>query len=174
MLFRSLPPMLNTNEFSSWKFEMEYHMSASCTALCRSVVHGFHPHDASNLTPREDTESQLNKTALNIIQKAIPREHVTPIRACKTAKEAWDSLDTLFQGNESIQSSKYDVAIDKSENFVMLEDETPKELYRRTIELANQLRDFGKEEIIDEWIKRKFVKAITTFEKTLSTSIQTI
>jgi len=34
-----LPPMLNTNEFSSWKFEMESHISGSCTALWRSVVH---------------------------------------------------------------------------------------------------------------------------------------
>ena len=80
-----LPPMLNTNEFSNWKFEMESHISCSCTALWRSVVHGFHPHDASNLAPIEDIESQLNKTALNIIQKALPQEHVTHIRACKTA-----------------------------------------------------------------------------------------
>ena len=65
------------------------------------------------------------------------------------------------------------MAIDRSENFVMQEDETPEELYRRTVELANQLRDFGKEEISDEWVKRKFVKAITPFEKTLSTSIRT-
>ena len=46
------PPMLNTNEFSNWKFEMESHISGSCNALWRSIVHGFHPHDASNLTPR--------------------------------------------------------------------------------------------------------------------------
>jgi len=168
-----LPPMLNTNEFSSWKFEMESHISGSCTALWRSVVHGFHPHDASNLTPREDIESQLNKTALNIIQKALPREHLTHICGCKTAKEAWDSLDTLFQGNAIIQSSKYDVALDKAENFVMHEDESPEDLYRRLVTLANELRDFGKEEITDEWIKRKFVKAITPFEKNLSTSIRT-
>ena len=55
----------------------------------------------------------------------------------------------------------------------MLEDETPEELYRRTVELGNQLRDFGRDEIPDDWIKRKFVKAITPFEKTLSTSIRT-
>ena len=35
------------------------------------------------------------------------------------------------------------------------------------------MRDFGKEEITDEWIRRKFVKAITPFEKTLFTSIRT-
>ena len=117
--------MLNTNEFSNWKFEMESHISGSYTALWRSIINGFHPHDASNLTPREDIESQLNNTALNIIQKSLPREHVTHIRKCKTAKEAWDSIDKLFQGNESIQSSKYDMAVDKADNFVMLEDETP-------------------------------------------------
>jgi hypothetical protein len=92
---------------------------------------------------------------------------------CKTAKEAWESLDKLFQGNESIQSSKYDMEIDKSDNFFMQEDETPEELYRRTVELANQLRYFGKDEIPDEWIKRKFVKAITPFEKSLFASIRT-
>src|SRR5664279_3242112 len=167
------PPMLNTNEFSMWKYEMESHISSSCNALWRIILHGFHPCDPNNLTPREDTDSQLNNTALRIIQKALPREHLAHIRSCKTAKEAWNSLNTLFQGNESIQSSKYDIAIDQAEQFVMHEDESPEELYRRLVSLATQLRDFGKDEISDDWIKRKFLKAITPFEKNLSTNIRT-
>ena len=55
----------------------------------------------------------------------------------------------------------------------MHEDESPEDLYRRLVTLANELRDFGKEEISDEWIKRKFVKAITPFEKNLATNIRT-
>ena len=123
---------------------MESHISGSCNSLWRSIVHGFHSHDPRNLTPREDIDSQLNKMALHIIQKALPREHVTHIRDCTTAKEAWDSLNTLFQGNESIQSSKYDVALDKDGTFVMHEDESPKDLYRSLVTLENELRDFGK------------------------------
>ena len=34
------------------------------------------------------------------------------------------------------------------------------------------MRDFGNEVISDDWIKRKFLKAITPFEKTLATTIR--
>ena len=96
------------------------------------------PRSDTRQTPREDIDSQLNKTALHIIQKALPQEHVTHIRGCTTAKEAWDSLNTLFQGYESIQSSKYDVALDKAKTFVMLENKTPEDLYRRLVTVRAQ------------------------------------
>src|SRR5664279_6410713 len=150
---------------------MESHIRSSCNSLWRSVQHGFHDQDPSNLTPREDVECQLNATALNIIQKALPLELLAHIRSCKTAKEAWDSLNILFEGNASIQQSKYDVALDEADMFVMQEDESPEDLYRRLTALAVQLRNFGREEISDDWIKRKFVKSITPFEKTLATTI---
>src|SRR5664279_1915944 len=166
------PPMLNTNDFSLWKFLMESHISSSCNALWRSVLYGFRPYDPRNLTPKEVVECQLNATALNIIQKALPLELLAHIRSCNTAKEAWDSLNILFEGNSSIQQSKYDLALDQADMFVMQEDESPEDLYRRLTALAIQLRYFGREEIIDDWVKRKFVKAITPFEKTLATTIR--
>ncbi|KAK1607444.1 hypothetical protein QYE76_031117 [Lolium multiflorum] len=50
------------------------------------------------------------------------------IRSLKTAKEAWDKLDKLFLGNESIQSSRFDEVNNMADNFIMIEGESPEEM----------------------------------------------
>ena len=79
----------------------------------------------------------------------------------KITKEAWQKLDNLFLGNKSIQQSKYETALDQAEEFVMQDDESPEDLYRRLTALAVTLTECGDKQVDDAWIKRKFLKAIT-------------
>ena len=41
----------------------------------------------------------------------------------------------------------------------ILDDEEPRELFRRVTKLAVALRDHGSKDMDDNWIKRKFLKA---------------
>jgi hypothetical protein len=94
------------------------------------------------------------------------------IRSLKTAKEAWDKLDKLFLGNESIQSSRFDEVNNMADNFVMIEGESPEEMYRRLIALAVQMQDLGATFVDDHWIKRKFYNALLPYEEVKLTAIR--
>ena len=72
----------------------------------------------------------------------------------------------------SIQRSNYEVVQDEADEFVMNEDEEPRELYRRLTTLAVSLRDHGSKDTDDNWIKRKFLKAMMPYHKAMSSVIR--
>ncbi|KAK1610929.1 hypothetical protein QYE76_034602 [Lolium multiflorum] len=142
------------------------------TKLWRIIEEGYSPRDPKSLTRRDVVDDQLNATAINMIHMAITHKDRTHIRSLKTAKEAWDKLEKLFLGNASIQSSRFDEVNNMADNFVMVEGETPEEMYRRLIALAVQMQDLGATFVDDHWIKRKFYNALLPYEEVKLTAIR--
>jgi hypothetical protein len=164
--------MLDPKDFPNWQFNMRSHMSSCCVFLIDIIEQGFHPQDPLNMTPTEKANHQLNATAMRMIQTAAGPTYTTHIRVCKMAKQCWDNLHNLFLGSASIQLCKYEAVLDEAKEFVMNEDETPEDLYRRLSALAITLNDFGFEKVEDSWIKRKFLKAITPSNQSLAQTIR--
>ena len=54
----------------------------------------------------------------------------------------------------------------------MKEDEEPRELYWRVTKLAVSLQDHGSKDTNDNWIKRKFLKAMMPYHKAMSSVIR--
>ncbi|KAK1668095.1 hypothetical protein QYE76_056254 [Lolium multiflorum] len=158
ILTHGLPPLLEYNSFGDWKFLMRSHVRSASTELWRIIEEGYSPQDPMNLTRREVVDHQLNAIAIDMIHLAITPKDRAHIRSLKTAKEAWDELDKLFLGNGSIQCSHFSEVM--ANDFVMLEGESPEEMYRRLIYLAIQMRDLGATFVDDLWIKKKFYNAL--------------
>ena len=78
----------------------------------------------------------------------------------------------LYKGSSSIQRSNYEVVLDQADEFVMKEDEDPRDLYRRVTAIAVALKDHGSKDVDDTWVKRKFLKAIMPFNKAMSSVIR--
>ena len=83
------------------------------------------------------------------------------------AKEAWEHVVSIYKGR-SIQCSNFEAVQDEADEFAMNEDEEPRELYRRLTTLAVSLRDHGSKDTGDNWIKRKFLKAMMPYHKAMS------
>jgi hypothetical protein len=162
---QGLPPALDSTNFENWQFLMQSHVRSSSTELWRIIKEGFKPYDPSNLTRREVVDDQLNATALHMIHLAVSPKDRAHIRMLKTAKEAWDKLDEVFLGNESIQSSKFDEAHAEADAFIMNEGESAEDMYRRLTALAVKLRDLGASHVDDSWVKRKFYTALLPYEE---------
>ncbi|KAK1652318.1 hypothetical protein QYE76_070123 [Lolium multiflorum] len=142
------------------------HLEQPSASTERRIIEvGYSPRDPKNLTRRDVVDDQLNATAINMIHMAITPKDRAHIRSLKTAKEAWDKLEKLFLGNASIQSSRFDEVNNMADNFVMIEGETPEEMYRRLIALAVQMQDLGATFVDDHWIKRKFYNALLPYEE---------
>jgi hypothetical protein len=91
----------------------------------------------------EEVDEQLNATAKHLLQQAVPDTHAAHINNFSTAKEVWDYLTTLFVGNKSIRSSKFDELKSEERYFIMRDNETPDEMYQRILALATTLTGFG-------------------------------
>ncbi|KAK1664531.1 hypothetical protein QYE76_052690 [Lolium multiflorum] len=172
ILSHGSPPLLESNNFENWQFLMKSHVRSASTELWRIIEEGYSPRDPKHLTRREVVDDQLNATAINMIHMVVTPKDRAHIRSLKTAKEAWDKLDKLFLGNESIQSSRFDEVNNMADNFVMVEGESPEEMYRRLIALAVQMQDLGATFVDDHWIKRKFYNALLPYEEVKLTAIR--
>ena len=78
----------------------------------------------------------------------------------------------LYKGSSSIQQSNYEVVLDEADEFVMKEDEDPRDLYQRVTAIVVAAKDHGSKDVDDTWIKRKFLKAIMPFNKAMSSVIR--
>ncbi|KAK1616573.1 hypothetical protein QYE76_022090 [Lolium multiflorum] len=172
ILSHGSPPLLESNSFENWQFLMRSHVRSASTELWRIIEEGYSPRDPKNLTRREVVDDQLNATAINMIHMAVTPKDRAHIFSLKTAKEAWNELDKLFLGNESIQNSRFDEVNNMADNFVMIEGESPEEMYRRLIALAVQMQDLGATFVDDHWIKRKFYNALLPYEEVKLTAIR--
>src|SRR3954467_4874148 len=63
-------------------------------------------------------------------------------------------------GSSSIRSSKFDKVQDQAYHFVMIDGESPEDLYQSLIALSNLMMDHGSMDTDDGWIKRKFITTI--------------
>jgi hypothetical protein len=166
------PKLLKNEDFAAWVYKFRRHLNHSSTNLWRIIEQGFYPRDPDNFTPREAADHQFNESALFILQEAIPPEDLAHIRPFTVAKEAWDHVVSMFKGSASIQRSNFEVVQDQADEFAMLDDEEPRELYRRLTTLAVSLRDHGSKDTDDNWIKRKFLKAMMPYHKAMSSVIR--
>ena len=145
---------------------MKSHVCSSSIELWRIIEEGLHIGDHTNLTRREVVDSQLNATALHMIQLGVGPKDMPHIEHLNTAKEAWDALTDLFVGNESMIRNRYDALSNEAEGFYMLDGENHEDMYRRLKGIATTFRKHGATHIDDAWIKRKYVSALMPFEPT--------
>ena len=75
---------------------------------------------------------------------------------------------SLYRGSTSIQRSNYEVVQDEADEFPMKEDEEPRELYQRVTKLTVSLRDPRSKDTDDNWIERKFLKAMMPYHNAMS------
>jgi hypothetical protein len=128
--------------------------------------------DPNNLTRREVVDSQLNATALHMIQIAVGSKDLPHIQHFSTAKEAWQGLSDVFVGNESMKRTRYVAFSNQAEGFFMMDGEDHQEMYRRLKAIATTFKNLSAHHIDDEWIKMKYILAITPYEPADVKSVQ--
>ncbi|KAK1692301.1 hypothetical protein QYE76_008998 [Lolium multiflorum] len=138
-------------------------LSAS-NELWRIIVEGFKPYNPDKLTRREAVDSQLNNTALHMIQTSVGTKELSRVRHFTTAKEAWDGLAASCIGSESTRRNKYNALRNKAEGFMRLPDEDHEDMYGRLLTVAGAFRNVGATHIDDSWIKEKYIDGMMPFE----------
>jgi hypothetical protein len=109
-------------------------------------------------------ESQLNVSALWIIQQAVGDKEMPHIEDIFTAKEAWEVLADTFIGNKNMKCNKFDEVSNEADGFLMEDGEDHKDMYRRLKALAKRFKKLGAEHADDAWVKRKYIQSLMDLE----------
>ncbi|KAK1647541.1 hypothetical protein QYE76_065346 [Lolium multiflorum] len=137
--------------------------ASASNELWRIILEGFKPYNPDKLTRREAVDSQLNNTALHMIQTSVGTQELPRVRNYTTAKEAWDGLAASCIGSESTRRNKYNALRNQAEGFMRLPDEDHQVMYGRLLIVADAFRLSGATHINDSWIKEKYIECMMPF-----------
>ncbi|KAK1605255.1 hypothetical protein QYE76_028928 [Lolium multiflorum] len=137
--------------------------SSASNELWRIIQEGFNPYNPDKLTRREAVDSQLNNTALHMIQTSVGTKDLPRVRNYTTAKEAWEGLAASCIGSESTRRNKYNALKNKAEGFMRLPDEDHQDMYSRLLIVADSFRLIGATHINDSWIKEKYIECMMPY-----------
>jgi hypothetical protein len=117
------------------------------------------PEDATpELVPQKNARLSNDKALHALCQALSPFEFVK-ISNCESAKEAWQILETTYEGLKLVKSAKLQMLISKFEEIKMLEEETFGEFYSKISDLRNSMVSLWKP-ISDLKLIRKFLRSL--------------
>ena len=102
----------------------------------------------------------------------LANEGVEHIRSLENAKEAWDHLIDMYDGNINIQGSKKFIMQRQVDNFIMKDGEIPEDMFRRLKALVVDMRDCGFKDCDEDWVKEKFLQALIPYNEHMVMNVQ--
>jgi hypothetical protein len=127
-----VPPFDGTN-YSYWK---------ACMLFFVKSIDFWKIVETSWIKPEENTITQkahefpMLKPSMPYVKHFSPSEFAR-ISNCEIAKDAWQILETTYEGTKLVKSAKLQMLISKFEEIKLLEEETFGEFYTKISNLRN-------------------------------------
>jgi hypothetical protein len=151
-------PAFDGTNYGYWMARMRYFLKS---IDCWSIVE-------TGWTKLEDAALELvphknirlsNDKVLHALCQALSPSEFSKISKCESAKEAWQILETTYEGTKLVKSTKLQMLISKFEEIKMLEEETFGEFYSKMSDLRNSMVSLGKP-ISDVKLIRKIIRSL--------------
>ncbi|XP_031095135.1 uncharacterized protein LOC115999425 [Ipomoea triloba] len=95
-------------------------------------------------TSNDRIRNNLNNIAKDILFKAVDDTIFPKIRKCKTAKEIWEALIKIGEGDEQEKDNKLTIVMKKFEDFKILSNESIADMVARMIKILGEINVLGK------------------------------
>ena len=116
-------------------------------------------------------KSNLNWSAMNIMQCALHPTEFSRVSSCTTAKEMWDKLQVIYESTLEVRETKANMLVSEYEAFHMKNNESISEMYAKLTLITNGLKSLGKTYSEYELIK-KILRSLTPVWHTKATIVE--
>ncbi|XP_031099811.1 uncharacterized protein LOC116004010 [Ipomoea triloba] len=118
------------------------------------------PKDKSLLTKEERTRANLDNIAKDILYKALDESLFPRVRKCKSAKDIWDTLMQIGEGDEQEKENKLTIAMKRFEDFKLGTKESISDMEARFMKLLMDIRDLDEEKLSQKEINLKILRGL--------------
>jgi len=134
-------PLFKGDDYSLWNIRMKNYL-LSLVFYVWQYVENCYPAPA---TPPTDTIGKNicndNSRAVNAILGGLTNPIFLKVMHCNSAKETWDKLDVIYEGDRKFKESKLQTYIAHFENLNMEEEEKIVEYLHRVDEVVNSIKE---------------------------------
>ncbi|CAM8963824.1 unnamed protein product [Rhodiola kirilowii] len=176
-------PVLSPGEYDWWKDQFEAHVCSLDGKLWRVFEKGNFPildvTDPANPKDKEkdkytkaDYKSlQQNARAKKVLYIALSPGDQVKMVVYKTAKEQWDGLARLYEGNEDIKRNRILAATKDYKSVEQRKDKSLDDFYTRFQVIIAQLNSL--DEVLPQWkVTHQFMQALYSRWDTVTTALQ--
>jgi len=137
-----VPPFDGTN-YGYWKVHMRFFLKS--IDIWKIVEIGWiKPEETDKISITQTSARLSNDKALHALYQPLSPSEFARISNCEIAKDAWQILETTYEGMKLVKSAKTQMLISKFEEIKMLEEETFREFYTKISDLKNSMVSLGK------------------------------
>jgi hypothetical protein len=152
-------PQFDGQKYVFWSIRMRTYIQAQGFQVWKSIVDGY---TAPAVPPTNDKEVKLgenNSKATNALLNGLSDMVFTKVAHCKSAKEIWDKLQNIYEGDTKVKATKLQTYRGQFEQLKMKEDEDIVAYFLRVDETVNAIIGLG-EEIEESVIVQKILRSL--------------
>jgi hypothetical protein len=163
-------PTFDGTNYGYWKARMRFFLkSIDCWNIVE--IGWTKPEDTTLETVPLKNTRLSNDKALHALCQALSPSEFAKISNCVSAKEAWQILETTYEGTKLVKSAKLQMLISRFEEIKMLEEETFGKFYSKVSDLRNSMVSLGKP-ILDVKLIRKILRSFPEHFRIKVTTIE--
>ncbi|XVF01804.1 hypothetical protein REPUB_Repub04eG0121000 [Reevesia pubescens] len=117
------------------------------------------PKSKSKWITNDKAKVQINFKAINTLHYALNLAKFNRISTCNNAKEIWDKLKVTHEGTSQVNESKITLLSHQYEMFKMQPGEDMTAMFDRFTNIANKLKQLGKE-IPENELAKKLLQSL--------------
>jgi hypothetical protein len=158
-LYKNGIPQFDGQKYAFWSIRMKTYIQAQGFEIWQSIVDGY---TVPTVPPTNDKAVKLgqnNSKATNALLNGLSETVFTKVAHCKSAKEIWDKLRNIYEGDSKVKATKLQTYRGQFEQLKMKEDENIAAYFLRVDETVNAIIGLG-EEIEESVIVQKVLRSL--------------
>jgi hypothetical protein len=168
-MYKNGIPQFDGQKYAFWSRRMKTYIHAHGFEIWQSVVDGYKEPTVPPTNERAIKLGQNNSKATNALLNGLCESVYTKVIHCKSAKEIWDKLQNIYEGDSKVKETKLQTYRGQFEQLKMKEDENIAAYFLRVDETVNAIIGLG-EEIKESVIVQKVLRSLPMrFDPKIST-----
>jgi hypothetical protein len=107
-----------------------------------------------------------------VLLSSLDKDKYDRVDGLEKASEIWETLRLFHEGSRPVHKAKVEMLEGQLDRFVMLNDETPQEMYNCMKLMVNKVKAYGSKRWIHKLMAQKLLRAYTIRDTTLVSIIR--
>jgi hypothetical protein len=153
------PPYFDGEDYCMWSDKIRHHLTIHHESIWDIIEFGAQAPQVGDEDYDSDEAAQVrhfNSQVTSILLASLCREEYNKVQGLKSAKEIWDVLKTVHEGDEVTKITKRETIEGELGRFVLNKGEEPQAMYNWLKTMVNQVRNLGS----TMWDDHEMVKVI--------------
>jgi hypothetical protein len=137
-------PLFDGMNYALWNIRMRVFLQAQGAKVWKAVLNRYDVPANPPTNTHGMKAYENNSKAMDAILSGLTKTIFVKVMHCETAKEIWDKLKNIYQGDDKVKGPKLQTCRGQFENLKMKEKENIAAYFLRIDEAVNIIKGLGE------------------------------